>query len=66
MKINLNGFFEECKKEILDKLQSVINWREITILEYMKFNPELTSESEMKLIQLKELHRKIKNIKEDI
>lgn len=64
--INLNGFFEQTKNNITDKLNSIINWREITISEYIKHLPQLVDKAEIELIQLRELYRKISAIREDI
>ncbi len=63
--INLNGYFEEKKRDILNLLKTEINAKEhhIDILSNSGVN---TDNHEMKLIQLKELHRKIGNIQEDI
>lgn len=70
------GFFEERKEEILIKLESEILSSERYLTKLVKsynsntkefpFLKERIDKKEMKLIQLKELHRKIKNIKEEI
>ena len=66
--INLNGFFEERKKEILDKLtRDIIDCENyINGLSNIHEYKQLMDKQEMILIQLRELHRKIGNIQEDI
>ena len=66
IKMEKLGFFEQTKKDITDKLNYVINWREITISEYMIHLPQLVDKAEIELIQLRELYRKISAIREDI
>ena len=67
--MNLNEYFEAKKTEILNKLNIDIDFFE----NYIRYfsNPELMQyptvmmKYELKLTQLRELHKKIKNIKED-
>lgn len=66
--INLNGFFDMKKKEILDELTIDIAYRtvKVDLLNHESGDFDEINKREMELIQLKELRQKIGNIQEDI
>ena len=66
--INLNGFFNARKIKILNELTKEMWDKEgyIDCLTGLTDSKDIMIKEEMKLIQLKELYRKIDNIQEDI
>ncbi len=70
----LNGYFEECKKIILHDLKVKMDYNELRLthlinefdVDRLKRYSEEYNKDELRLIKLKELYKKIENIKEEI